>query len=123
MIMEITSLTFNIKDVITIVLGIASLLGLYYALKRAVEKVSSDLENLEDKQEKDHQSIVTAMKEHKEDSDKKEAQIYKRIDDIREEQKSAHEKLEVKIDAMADNLVKMSGSLAELTGYIKAKKE
>lgn len=121
--MEITNLTFNIKDVITIVVGIGSFLGFYYALKRSVEKVSNDLEDLESKQEQDHQSVMGAMKERKEDSDKKEQLIYKRIDEIKEEQKAAHEKLEVKIDAMAGHLSAMNTNLSELTGYIKAKKD
>ena len=121
--MEVTSLTFNIKDVVTIIIGIGSFLGFYYALKRSVEKVSNDLEDLENKQEKDHQSVMGAMKEHKDDSDKKEQLIYKRIDEIKEEQKAAHEKLEVKIDAMSGHLSAMNTSLSELTGYIKAKKD
>lgn len=121
--MEVTSLTFNIKDVVTIVVGIGSFLGFYYALKRSVEKVGNDLEDLESKQKNDHQSVMQAMKDHKDDSDKKEQLIYKRIDEIKEEQKIAHEKLEVKIDAMSGHLSTMNTNLSELTGYIKAKKD
>jgi predicted Holliday junction resolvase-like endonuclease len=120
--MDANDLTFGIKDVITIVVAIATLLGFYYALQRSVEKVSTDLDNLEDKQEKDHNTVMNAIKEHREDSDKREAKIYERIDDIRKEQKDAHDKLEVKIDAMADNLAKMNTNLSELTGYIKARR-
>ena len=120
--MEVTSLTFNIKDVITIIIGISSFLGVYYALKSKVEKVKSSLDELEKKQEKDHQAVIQAMKDHKEDSDKKEELVYKRINEIRDEQKDAHGKLEQKIDAMADNLTKMNTNLSELTGYIKAKR-
>lgn len=121
--MEVTSLTFNIKDVLTIIVGVGSLLGFYYALKRSVEKVGNELEDLEAKQKNDHHSVMQAMKDHKEDSDKKESLIYKRIDEIKEEQKAAHEKLEVKIDAMSGHLSSMNTSLSELTGYIKAKKD
>jgi hypothetical protein len=121
--MEITSLTFNIKDVITIVVGIGSFLGFYYALKREVEKVSIKVDSLEEKQEKDHQSVTEAMKEHKDESSKKEEQVYKRINEIRDEVKDAHGKLEVKIDAIVGSLSTMSANLSELTGYIKAKKE
>jgi len=121
--MEITSLTFNIKDVITIVVGIGSFLGFYYALKREVEKVSSKVDSLEEKQEKDHQSVTEAMKEHKDESSKKEELVYKRINEIRDEVKDAHGKLEVKIDAIVGSLSTMSANLSELTGYIKAKKE
>lgn len=120
--MDATSLTFGIKDVITIIIGVCTLLGFYYALRRSVEKVSNDLDDLEEKQEKDHNLVMTAIKEHREDSDKREAKIYERIGDIRKEQKDAHDKLEVKLDAMAENLTKMSTHLSELTGYIKAKR-
>ena len=121
--MEITSLTFNIKDVITIVVGFGSFLGFYYALKREVEKVSIKVDSLEEKQEKDHQSVTESMKEHKDESNKKEEQVYKRINEIRDEVKDAHGKLEVKIDAIVGSLSTMSANLSELTGYIKAKKE
>ena len=120
--MEANDLTFGLKDVITIVIGVCTLLGFYYALKRSVEKVSNDLDDLEEKQEKDHNMVMGAIKEHREDSDKREAKIYDRINDIRKEQKDAHEKLEIKIDAMAENLAKMNTNLSELTGYIKAKR-
>jgi predicted Holliday junction resolvase-like endonuclease len=121
--MEITSLTFNIKDVITIVVGIGSFLGFYYALKREVEKVSIKVDSLEEKQEKDHQSVTEAMKEHKDESNKKEDQVYKRINEIRDEVKDAHGKLEVKIDGIVGSISTMNTNLSELTGYIKAKKE
>lgn len=121
--MEITSLTFNIKDVVTIVIGIGSFLGFYYALKSQVEKVKSNMDDLEDKQEKDHQAVIQAIKDHKEDSDKKEELVYKRINEIRDEQKDAHGKLEQKIDDMAKNLSSMNTNLSEIAGYIKAKKE
>jgi len=121
--MEITSLTFNIKDVITIVVGIGSFLGFYYALKREVEKVSIKVDSLEEKQEKDHQSVTEAMKEHKDESSKKEELVYKRINEIRDEVKDAHGKLEVKIDGIVGSISTMNTNLSELTGYIKAKKE
>jgi predicted Holliday junction resolvase-like endonuclease len=121
--MEITNLTFNIKDVITIVVGIGSFLGFYYALKREVEKVSIKVDSLEEKQEKDHQSVTEAMKEHKDESSKKEEQVYKRINEIRDEVKDAHGKLEVKIDGIVGSISTMNTNLSELTGYIKAKKE
>ena len=121
--MEITSLTFNIKDVITIVVGIASFLGFYYALKRELEKVSTKAEMIEEKHKQDHQTVIQAMKDHKEETDKKEELVYKRISEIREEVKDAHGKLEVKIDGIVGSISTMNTNLSELTGYIKAKKE
>lgn len=120
--MDATSLTFGVKDVITIVIGVCTLLGFYYALKRSVEKVSNDLDDLENKQNKDHEDVMTTIKEHREDSDKREAKIYDSIGTIRKEQKDAHDKIEIKIDAITDNLFKLNNNVAELTGYIKAKK-
>lgn len=121
--MEVTNLTFNIKDVITIVLGMASALGFYYALKRQVENLSNDLNHLQKKQDGEYNSVIKAMNDHKEHTDKAEGLIYKRIDEIRQEQKTAHDKIELKIDAMSTSLSAMNTSLAELTGYLKAQKD
>lgn len=119
--MEVTEITFNIKDVITIILGISSFTGFYYALKRSVEKVSNDLDTLEVKQKQDTEAIMKTLREQKQDMHNTEEHIYLRINEIREEQKLANDKLETKIDTMSGHLSSMSTSLAELTGYIKAK--
>jgi predicted Holliday junction resolvase-like endonuclease len=128
--MDITSLTFTLKDVITITFGIASLVGIYYKLLKQI----NDLKNKMQTQETQHNmenaaadkritDLTKTIDDHKNDSDKREDQVYKRINEIREEQKNAHEKLEFKIDAMANHLSSMNTNLSELTGYIKAKKE
>ena len=54
---------------------------------------------------------------------KKEQNIYTRIGELREEQKSASERLDIKIDAISSSVNSMNASLAELTGYLKAKKD
>lgn len=113
--MEITALTFNIKDVITIVFGIASLLGVYYSIVKKVEKQKSQIDDLKAKQLTDHTALNEHLKDYK-------VEVGKRIDEIRDEQKAAHNKLEAKMDAMSDNISAISSSLSELTGYIKAKK-
>jgi hypothetical protein len=120
--MEITEITFNVKDVITIVIGISSFTGFYYALKRSVEKVNNDLDSLEIKQKKDTEAIMSILKEHKENLQTSEEHVYARISEIREEQRNANDKLESKIDSMATHISSMNTCLAELTGYIKAKK-
>jgi len=120
--MEVTQITFNIKDVITIIIGISSFTGLYYALKRSVEKVSLDLNVLEVKQKQDTEAIMTTLQDQKKNIRSTEERIDSQIDKIREEQKTANDKLESKMDTMANHLSTMSTSLAELTGYIKAKK-
>jgi len=119
--MEASTLTFGLKDVVTIIVGVGTLIGFYYALKRSVEKVSNDVDNLEDKQEKEHNIVMTAIKDHRDDSDKREVKIHNRIDTIRKEQREAHEKLETKIDAITDNINKVNTNLSELTGSIKAR--
>lgn len=81
------------------------------------------MDDLEIKQEKDHDAVLDAIKDHKEDSNKKEELIYKRINEIKDEHKDAHSKLEFKIDDMAKNLSSMNTNLSEIAGYIKAKKE
>ncbi len=116
-------LTFGVRDVITIIFGAISIAGFYYALKRSIEKLSAEFKMLENKQKEDHSNVMTAMKEHKEDLDKRETKIYDQIDNIRSEQKDAHIKLEGKMDSISTEVNKISSNLSELTGYLKAKKE
>jgi tRNA U34 5-carboxymethylaminomethyl modifying GTPase MnmE/TrmE len=120
--MEVTNITFTVKDVVTIVVGISSFIGFYYALKRSVEKISNDVEALETKQKNDTETIMASLKEHKDDVARSEEYTHKRITEIKEEQKAASDKLEAKIDAVALHLATMSNAIGEITGYIKAKK-
>ena len=120
--MDVNSLVFETRDVVTIVIGVGSFLGFYYALKRALEKLSHTVESMEEKYKVDIAAINQAVKDNKDDMNKKEEHIYQRINEIREEQRSANEKLEYKIDAISTHLTNMNTSLSELTGYIKAKK-
>lgn len=120
--MDVNQLVFETRDVVTIVIGVGSFLGFYYALKRAIEKLSHTVENMEEKYKNEIGALSQSVKDTKEDMNKKEEHIYQRINEIREEQKSANEKLEYKIDAISTHLTAMNTSLSELTGYIKAKK-
>jgi chaperonin cofactor prefoldin len=99
------SLIFTAKDVIGIILLAVSVLGAYFALKKDVEKAVMKIKEI------DTQLLH------------KETIIYKRMSEIKDEQKSDHEKLSVKIDTLNQHMNTISTSLAELTGYIKAKKE
>lgn len=121
--MEATELTFGARDVITIIIGAITIVGFYYALRRSIERLSGEFRNLETKQKEDHSTVMAAMKEHKDDLDKRELKIYEQIDHIRSEQKEAHIKLESKMDSISTEVNKISSNLSELTGYIKAKKE
>jgi hypothetical protein len=77
---------------------------------------------MEQNHDRDIELLKEGMKETKLDLDKREKHIYDRMTEIKEEQKNAIDKLEVKIDAISTNLSNMNTCLSELTGYIKAKK-
>lgn len=139
--MNATDLTFGIKDVIGIVLGVISILGFLYALKKSADKAETknteqdktiaDLKKDMDEKflhaknakKANIQFIMDTIKENKDAVEKKENQIYARIDEIRTEQKEAHGALSVKMDGMNQQLSVLNTNLSELTGYIKAKKE
>ena len=137
--MNATELTFGTKEVVEIVIGILGIAGFLYAMKRASEKtkdklnvIEKDLEDLKkDTNEKflhaknakkaNIQTIMDSIQKQKEEVDKKEQQIYTRITEIRQEQQDAHEKLWVKLDGVEKMQFTMNTTLAELTGYMKAK--
>jgi hypothetical protein len=114
---------FETRDVITIVVGVASLSGLYYTLKRSVDRLSTNFTNMHENHSRDMASLNQSMKETKEDFSKKEQNIYTRIGELREEQKSASEKLDIKIDAISSSVNAVNVALSELTGYLKGKKD
>jgi len=137
--MDATELTFGAKEVVEIILGILSIAAFLYAMKRAAEKtkdkltvIEKDLDSLKkDTNEKflhaknakkaNIQTIMDSIQKQKEEVDKKEQQIYNRITEIRQEQQDAHEKLWVKLDGVEKMQFAMNTTLAELTGYMKAK--
>jgi predicted PurR-regulated permease PerM len=121
--MEPTTVFFETRDVITIVVGVLSLSGLYYTLKRSVDKLANNFVNMQDNHSRDMANLNQSLKETKEDFSKKEQNIYTRIGELREEQKTANERLDIKIDAISSSVNAMNASLAELTGYLKAKKD
>lgn len=138
--MNAADITFNIKDVIAIVVAVISILGFLYALKRTSEKsaeetaaLKKDLDEykkaVEEKflhaknsKKANIQMIMDTIKSIKEDVEKKENQIYTRMNEIREEQKTAHDKLSDKIDNLVVMQQSMNTSLAELTGFLKGKR-
>jgi hypothetical protein len=120
--MEPGTVFFETRDVITIVVGVASLSGLYYTLKRSVDRLSTNFTNMQENHSRDMASLNQSLKETKDDFSKKEQNIYTRIGELREEQKSASERIDIKIDAISSHITAMNAALAELTGYIKAKK-
>jgi hypothetical protein len=121
--MEPSTVFFETRDVITIVVGVSSLFGLYYTLKRSVDKLATNFINMQDNHSRDMANLNQSLKETKEDFSKKEQNIYTRISELREEQKTASERLDIKIDAISSSVNAMNASLAELTGYLKGKKD
>jgi chaperonin cofactor prefoldin len=103
--MEAQALMFTSKDVIGIIMLAVSVLGAYFALKKDIEKASAKIKEIDN------------QLQHKETI------IYKRMSEIKDEQKADHDKLSVKIDTLNQHMNTISTSLAELTGYIKAKKD
>jgi len=131
--MNANEITFGIKDVAAIVTAVVSILGFLYALKRTADKANEDnlnlkksIETFEDStNEKFLHSKNTkkATVQHIMDTiDKKESLIYTKISEIKNDQEIAHNKLWTKLDSVEKMQQNISTSLAELTGYLKAKK-
>ena len=91
------------KDVLTVVAGAVSLSGLYYALKRNVDKLNITVRNMDTH----HKREISA--------------IHHRIDEIKIDTKETINKLDAKIDAIQNQNVTIAKNLAELTGFLKAK--
>ena len=139
--MDADQITFGIKDVIGICLALISIFGFLYAIKRSSEKSEEKYMSLDtdfkafknnvnerfmhgkNSKKANIEEIMNAMQKNKEEVDKKESQIYTRISELKQEQQDAHEKLWVKLDSVENMQRAMSTSLAELTGYLKAKRE
>lgn len=139
--MDATEITFGAKDVAAIIVAVISILGFLYALKRNADKatenaavIKKDLEDFKastnekfihgkNSKKANIQYIMDAMQKNKDEVEKKESQIYTRISELKKEQQDAHEKLWLKLDTVETMQRDMSTSLAELTGYLKAKKE
>ena len=139
--MDATEITFGAKDVAAIIVAVISILGFLYALKRNADKatenaatIKKDLEDFKastnekfvhgkNSKKANIQYIMEAMQKNKDEVEKKESQIYNRISELKKEQQDAHEKLWLKLDTVETMQRDMSTSLAELTGYLKAKKE
>lgn len=150
--MNIQDLTFGIKDVIAITAAVGAVWAFIYALKSQHDKSTARMNSLELAQDEfqgdtikdmnvlrretnekflhaknakkaNIMAIYEELNRNKEDFKEKEAQIYTKIEDIRKEQKDSHDKMSTKLDVLSTQMNLMSTNLAELTGYIRAKKE
>ena len=131
--MNANEITFGIKDVAAIVTAVVSILGFLYALKRTADKANednlnlkknmSDFENSTNEKFLHSKNTKKATVQHIMDTiDKKESLIYSKITEIKNDQEVAHNKLWTKLDSVEKMQQNISTSLAELTGYLKAKK-
>lgn len=60
--MEPSTVFFETRDVITIVVGVASLSGLYYTLKRSVDRLSTNFTNMQDNHSRDMAALNQSLK-------------------------------------------------------------
>jgi hypothetical protein len=130
--MDANELTFNIKDVVTIVIGLGSLIGFVYMIKSSTEKTELKITETNDELD-EFKKIVNEKFLHSKNTkkatveyimdtvEKKENLIYTKISEIKSEQEVAHNKLWNKLDAVEKMQQNISNNLAELTGYLKAK--
>lgn len=130
--MDANELTFNIKDVVTIVIGLGSLIGFVYMIKSSTEKTELKITETNDELT-EFKKIVNEKFLHSKNTkkatveyimetvEKKESLIYNKISEIKNEQEVAHNKLWNKLDSVEKMQQSISNSLAELTGYLKAK--
>lgn len=130
--MNASELTFGIKDVVAIILGLGSLIAFVYMIKSNSEKADIKIietnEELEDLKKTVNEKFLhskntkKATVQHIMDTmDKKESLIYSKITEIKNEQEVAHNKLWTKLDSVEKMQQSISNSLSELTGYLKAK--
>jgi hypothetical protein len=130
--MDASELTFNIKDVVTIIIGLGSIIGFVYMIKSNTEKTELKINETNDELTEFKKSVnekflhskntKKATVEYIMDTvEKKENLIYTKISEIKNEQEVAHNKLWNKLDSVEKMQQGISNSLAELTGYLKAK--
>jgi len=131
--MNANEITFGIKDVAAIVTAVVSILGFLYALKRTADKANEDNLNLK-KNMSDFENATNEKFLHSKNTkkatvqyimdtiDKKENLIYSKITEIKNDQEIAHNKLWTKLDSVEKMQHTISNELAQLNGYLKAKK-
>jgi DNA anti-recombination protein RmuC len=107
-------MVFEFRDIITIVVGTGSLVGTYYALKRSVDRLSTNVKSMDTFHKREIALINDSLRDTKTD-------FHNRLNDMKDEHSKSIEKLDAKIDNITTQTATISANLAELTGYIKAK--
>tara|TARA_R110000868_G_scaffold72406_2_gene211097 strand:+ start:171 stop:569 length:399 start_codon:yes stop_codon:yes gene_type:complete len=130
--MNASELIFGIKDVVAIIIGLGSIVSFVYVIKSSSEKANIKISEVNDELD-EFKKVVTEKFLHSKNTkkatveyimdtvEKKENLIYTKISEIKSEQEVAHNKLWNKLDAVEKMQQNISNSLAELTGYLKAK--
>lgn len=139
--MDAATLTFGIKDVVAIVVGVITIVSFIYALVKSSDKNQTlalqALSEIADHKKITEEKFLHAknakkanidmifdeINKAKDELDKKETSIYTKISEVKLDQKEAHDKLSTQINAMSTQLTLIGNGMSELTGYIKAKKE
>jgi hypothetical protein len=101
-------LTFTLGNVISIIVFITTAVTMWYGLKRSVDRAIMI--------SKQHKS---ELEEFKLQVDKKESQIYSRIEEIKKEQHDSSQRLWEKLEVIADAQVEMKVCLAKITGVLE----
>lgn len=131
--MNANEITFGIKDVAGIVTAVVSILGFLYALKRTADKANEDnlslKKNMTDFENSTNEKFLHSKNTKKatvqyimDTMDKKENLIYSKITEIKNDQEIAHNKLWTKLDTVEKMQHTINYELAQLNGYLKAKK-
>lgn len=130
--MNASELIFGIKDVVAIIIGLGSIVSFVYVIKSSSEKANIKISEVNDELD-EFKKVVTEKFLHSKNTkkatveyimdtvEKKENLIYTKISEIKSEQEVAHNKLWNKLDSVEKMQQSISNSLAELTGYLKAK--
>lgn len=138
--MDATNITFSAKDVVGICIGLISILAFIYALKKNTEDSKKEVENvkldlIDYKKEVEEkfvhaknakkaniESIMEHIKLAKQEMEKTELKLYDELDQVKKDQKDAHEKMNTKLDQVVQMQHAMNVTLAELTGFLKGKR-
>jgi hypothetical protein len=130
--MNASELIFGIKDVVAIIIGLGSIVSFVYVIKSSSEKANIKISEVNDELD-EFKKVVNEKFLHSKNTkkatveyimdtvEKKESLIYNKISEIKNEQEVAHNKLWNKLDTVEKMQQSISNSLAELTGYLKAK--
>lgn len=130
--MNASELIFGIKDVVAIIIGLGSIVSFVYVIKSSSEKANIKISEVNDELD-EFKKVVNEKFLHSKNTkkatveyimdtvEKKENLIYTKISEIKSEQEVAHNKLWNKLDSVEKMQQSISNSLAELTGYLKAK--